>query len=119
VVTFLKHLLIFSLIIGSLFVLLTGCQRNEKQYYVVVVEGKEDMVDKFGKYASRKNRVIEIDYFKNQKDAEILLPDLKIEQTPVVFIFSDSEDNVRKLKLKTEDINQSLRFIKSFKTESK
>lgn len=104
------------MLISITLVLLSGCSQNSSQneYYVLVVEGEEDLINKFDKYASVKNPVIEIDYYKNMKDAKKQHPSYNIDQSPVVYIFS-IENNDKKLELKTTDIDRSVKMLEAIK----
>lgn len=108
-----------SLLVGYIFILLSGCAQNtiQKHYYVLVVEGEEDLIKEFDKYASVKNPVIEIDYYKNMKDAKKKFPSYSIEDSPVVFIFSISKEKDKNLELRTNDNDKSLRMLKSIKND--
>lgn len=112
-----RKILRVILLVGSTIGLLIGCSQNPAQehYYVLVVEGQDNLIEKFDKYASVKNPVIKIDYYKNINDAKKQYPDYKIAESPIVFIFSGSEKNIRKLVLKTTDVERSLRKIQSLK----
>jgi hypothetical protein len=111
--------LIIGVISLNIFFLLNGCSanNNEEQYLVVVVEGQENMIKRFEEYTSFEKPLIEIEYYKKVKDAQEQFPNYKIEEIPVTFIFSRNEDKTKKLILKTNDINESLRVLKKLKKE--
>ncbi len=94
-----------------------GCLPNpvENKYYVLVVEGEEDLIEKFDKLASVEKPIIEIDYYKDRKVAREQFPRYQIENPPVVFIFSINEEKGKKLLFKTEEIEKAIQFLSSLK----
>jgi hypothetical protein len=112
-----KRLIIVCVTIISM--LVSGCSTNtdEKQYYVLVVEGKENMIKKFEQYGSIEEPVIEIDYYKSVEVAKDEHPEYKIEETPVVLIFEANGKKNKKLMLQTHEIAQSLELLKKIKDE--
>lgn len=114
-----KKIFIISLLIVYLSILLSGCSLNTSQehYYVLVVEGKESLMEEFGEFSSVKNPVIEIDYFKSAKIAKEQFPDYKIAEPPMVFIFSVNQEKIKKILLRTKDVDESLTLLRLIKKE--
>lgn len=102
-----------TLLLGGTICLLIGCSQKPSQehYYVLVVEGEENVIKKFAKYASVKDPIIKIDYYKSIKDANKQYPGYKIE-SPVVYIFLVNK-NREEIILKTTNIEKSLRKLQS------
>lgn len=111
-----RKILILSLLVVLPLGLLTGCSQDskEKHYYVLVVEGQENLMKKFDKYASAKNPIIKIDYYKNLKDAKNKFPSYNIEEAPVVYIFSINEQ-IKELILHTTHTESALKELQSIK----
>ncbi|MCT8139242.1 hypothetical protein H1D32_16950 [Anaerobacillus sp. CMMVII] len=97
--------------------LLSGCSlTNQQDYYVLVVEGEENLIKTFENYISVRKPVIEIDYYKSDKVAKKQFPEYEIEGTPLVFIFKIKEGK-KKLLLRTNNMHESYAFLRSIKED--
>ena len=108
-----------KIVMLSFFILLTGCFLNTPQpdFYVFVVEGKDNLIKTFDEHATVKNPYIKIDYFKNAKTAKKQFTDYEFDELPIVFIFSVNKNKEKKLLLRTNKIEESISYLKSLKNE--
>lgn len=110
------------LLLSCLFFLLAsvmlGCSTTEKDiegYYVLVVEGEQNISDEFGKFVSNEYSVIETEYLMSLKVAKEKYPEYEIEKTPAVFIFETGGGEMKKLTLKTYNVNKAVQFLEETK----
>ncbi|MBT2681987.1 MULTISPECIES: hypothetical protein [Bacillaceae] len=107
------------LIVCSFFLLalIVGCSSSEKsdeKYFVLIVQGEENISEKFSKFTNNEYSVVEMQYLTSLKTAKEKYPKYEIEKAPAVFIF-ETAGEMKKLKLKTYDIEEALRFLETKK----
>lgn len=114
---FMKRLLSICFALILLFALI-GCTTNENnktKYSLLVVEGDENISEDFGKYGGNESPVAEMEYFTSLKAAKERYPSYKIEKSPAVFIFETQGGEMKKLKLKTHNVNEAIEFLETKK----
>ncbi|TXC92921.1 hypothetical protein FS935_01635 [Metabacillus litoralis] len=103
------------LVLGSIFTMLTvvGCSSKENEnvkYSILVIEGENNISGKFGHFGSNEYSVMEVEYITDLKSAIDKYPDYDIQKAPVVFIFEYGGE-MKKMKLKTYDVEEAIDFI--------
>ncbi|MGO4886265.1 hypothetical protein ACJ2A9_00775 [Anaerobacillus sp. MEB173] len=116
-----KQFFTISAIMIHTIVLLTSCSTgsNENEYYVVVVEGAENMIDTFDEYVSFENPIIEIDYYKRLTVAQQELSKEKIDAAPIALLYKKKKEAEKKLLLKTNDLKEFQKVLKELKNKGK
>ncbi|MGD6873090.1 hypothetical protein ACQCU1_13005 [Sutcliffiella horikoshii] len=97
---------------------ITGCSSSEKadtKYYLLIVEGEENISDKFSKFISNDYSVVKSEYLTNLATAKEKYPKYEIEKDPAVFIFETGGGELKELKLKTYDIEEAVKFLEKTK----
>lgn len=95
-----------------------GCsseQNKEQKYYVLIVQGKTNISGKFGKFASNDYSVIETEYLTSIERAKEKYPKYEIDKAPSVLIFETNGGEMKKLKLKTYDVDEAIEFLEEKK----
>lgn len=104
-----------------LLALILGCSSNEKadtKYFLLIVEGEENISEKFSKFISNDYSVIKSEYLINLATAKEKYPEYEIEKAPAVFIFETGGGELKQLKLKTYDIEEAVKFLEQTKKDS-
>jgi hypothetical protein len=117
-----KHPIVYIMLIVVILtsILIPGCsEKNDTYYYVLVVRGKEQIIDKFDPYARVEEPIIKIDYYMHQKVAQDEHSDLKIEETPIVYIFTVEKNKKKTLILKTTEIDKALKYLRTIRKDYK
>ncbi|MFC3039685.1 hypothetical protein ACFOGI_05420 [Virgibacillus xinjiangensis] len=110
-----KRWLLFISIFLMLFGVI-GCssdQSNNEKYYVLVVQGDENISDKFGEFAG--NPVLELEYLTSLEVANEKYPENEIERAPAVFIFETGGGEMKRLEFKTYNVDEAIDFLKEAK----
>ncbi|MCA1032440.1 hypothetical protein LCL95_15500 [Bacillus timonensis] len=101
------------------FVFIMGCSSTAQQekYYLLIIQGEENISDKFSEFANSDYLVTKVEYLTSLEVAKEKYPNYKIEKTPAVFIFETGGGEMKKLKLKTYDIEEAVQFLKGKRKE--
>lgn len=96
-----------------LFALIGGCSSSEsdEKYSVLIVQGEENIGEKFSEFANGDYSVVEVEYLPSLESAKEKYPKYEIEKAPAVFIFATSGGEMKRLKLKTYDTGEAVRFL--------
>lgn len=111
-----KITLVVLITILSLSIL--GCSSSNSQetnYYVLVVEGENNISGTFGEFANKEYSVVEVEYITSLENAREEYPRYEIENAPAVFIFETVGGEMKKLKLKTYDVEEAVEFLRDTK----
>ncbi|MCG1023442.1 hypothetical protein [Sutcliffiella horikoshii] len=98
-----------------------GCSSNENvdtKYFLLIVEGDENISDKFSKFISNEYSVVKSEYLTNLNIAKEKYPKYEIEKAPAVFIFETGGGELKQLKLKTYDVEEAVKFLEKTKKDS-
>ncbi|MFC2948073.1 hypothetical protein [Virgibacillus sediminis] len=112
-----KRWLLYSSLFFMLFGVM-GCspdQGTDEKYEVLVVQGDENISDKFGKFAGNGYPVLEVEYFTSLEAVNERYPENDIEKAPAVFIFESGGGEMKKLEFKTYDVDEAIEFLKETK----
>ncbi|WP_186580311.1 hypothetical protein [Aquibacillus kalidii] len=95
-----------------------GCSTSNNQetnYYVLVVEGENNISGTFGEFANKEYSVVEVEYITSLARAKEKYPNYEIENTPAVFIFETGGGEMKKIKLKTYEVEEAIEFLRDTK----
>ncbi|MGD6993118.1 hypothetical protein [Sutcliffiella horikoshii] len=109
------------LILFLLLALIIGCSSNEKaeaKYYLLIIEGEENISEKFSEFISNDYSVVKSEYLTDLATAKEKYPKYEIEKAPAVFIFESGGGEMKQLKLKTYDIDEAVKFLEKTKKDS-
>ncbi|MGD7054244.1 hypothetical protein [Sutcliffiella horikoshii] len=109
------------LILFLLLALIIGCSSNEQadaKYYLLIIEGDENISEKFSKFISNNYSVVKSEYLTDLATAKEKYPKYEIEKAPAVLIFETGGGELKQLKLKTYDIDEAVKFLEKTKKES-
>ncbi|MEA3319494.1 MAG: hypothetical protein U9Q88_05660 [Bacillota bacterium] len=98
-----------------------GCSSSENtdtKYFLLIVEGEENISDKFSKFISNDYSVVKSEYLTNIAIAKEKYPKYEIEKAPAVFIFETGGGELNQLILKTYDIEEAVKFLEKTKKDS-
>ncbi|NMH74570.1 hypothetical protein HF078_15900 [Bacillus sp. RO2] len=98
-----------------------GCSSSENtdpKYFLLIVEGEENISDKFSKFISNDYSVVKSEYLPNLATAKEKYPKYEIEKAPAVFIFETGGGELKQLILKTYDIDEAVKFLEKTKKDS-
>lgn len=102
--------------IFSLFIL--GCsssQNDGAKYYVLVVEGENNISGTIAEFVNIEHLVVEMEYLTSLEQVQNKYPDYEIKKAPAVFIFETGGGEFKKLKLKTYDVEKAIEFLRDTK----
>lgn len=100
--------------------LIVGCastENYEEKYFVLIVEGDENISEKFGKFGNNEYSVIKVEFLTSLELAKEKYPKYEIEKAPAVFIFETNGGEMKKIKLKTYDIEEAVQFLEGTKKD--
>ncbi|ALC90704.1 hypothetical protein AM500_13605 [Bacillus sp. FJAT-18017] len=103
-----------------LIALIIGCsskEKTEEKYYVLIVQGEENLSEKFSKFVNGTYSVVEMEYLTSLAAAKEKYPKYEIEKAPAVFIFETDGGEMKKLKLKTYDTEEAVKFLEESKKD--
>ena len=106
---FLMFCLLFLIVISIM-----GCafeKGGDEKYYVLIVQGETNISGKFGKFSSNDYSVIETEYLTSLELAKEKYPKYEIDKAPAVLIFETNGGEMKKLKLKTYDVEEAIKFL--------
>ncbi|WP_077215203.1 hypothetical protein [Bacillus dakarensis] len=111
-----KYLKIILLLLLFL-IMLSACSadKQEETYSIIVVSGEENISEKFAGYIG--NPVIQYQHLFNLKTAQEKYPKYEIEKVPAILIFEDNSAVLKKLKLKTYDVEEALRYLEDIQNK--
>jgi hypothetical protein len=101
-----------------LVIALVGCSSNhdsDLKYDVLVIQGDKNISEKFGEFGSSDYPVYQVEYITSLERAKEKYPKYEIEKAPAVFIFETAGGEMKKLKLKTYDIDEAIELLKEAK----
>lgn len=94
---------------------LAACSSEDqpKTYSIIIVSGEENISETFAKYIEFP--VIEYEYLTNLKTAQEKYPKYDIERAPAILIFRGNGGKLKKLELKTYDIEEAKEWLEDNK----
>ncbi|MCT2536265.1 hypothetical protein NC661_13485 [Aquibacillus koreensis] len=91
--------------------LLSACSSKEEEetYSIILVSGEENISEQFTEYTNFP--IIEYKHVTNLKAAQEKYPKYDIEQAPAILIFEDNGAELKKLEMKTYDIEEAIEWL--------
>jgi hypothetical protein len=89
-----------------------GCNsdKNVKKGYEVLVVGEENVVNE-GDFTNNESSIIKFQHITKLEDARQRYPRYEIEKTPAIFIFATDGGEMKKLELKTYNVEEAVDFL--------
>lgn len=100
-------------IFTGVFLLVVGCssQENyEEKYYVLIVEGSENISGELGRFVGKEYSIYEMEYLTSLERANEKYPRYGIEKAPAILIFKTFGE-MKQLKLKTYEVDEAIDFL--------
>ena len=103
------------IVILLLVMFLAACSTEEQSetYSMIIVSDKENISETFTKYIGKT--VIEYNHITSLKAAQEKYPKYDIDKAPAILIFKDNGGDLKKLVLKTYDIEEAKGWLEDHK----
>ncbi|WP_079505063.1 hypothetical protein [Mesobacillus jeotgali] len=94
-----------------LLMILASCSPEEQPgtYSLIIVSGEENISETFTKYIGVS--LIEYEHLTSLEAAQVKYPNYDIEKAPAILIFRDNGAELKKLQLKTYDIEEAKEWL--------
>ncbi|MCM3572325.1 hypothetical protein M3172_03930 [Mesobacillus subterraneus] len=110
-----RNLRIVILVVLIMFMFMAACssEKTTETYSMIIVSGEENISETFVKYVGKT--VIEYQHLTSLKVAQEKYPKYDIEKAPAILIFKDNGGELKKLVLKTYDIEEAKEWLENNK----
>ncbi|UYZ23984.1 hypothetical protein [Mesobacillus jeotgali] len=108
-----RNLRIVILVVLIMFMAACSSEKTTETYSIIIVSGDENISETFVKYVGET--VIEYQHLTSLKVAQEKYPKYDIEKAPAILIFKDNGGELKKLVLKTYDIEEAKEWLENNK----